>query len=237
MFTVLYDNYEGREELQTAWGFSCLVTGTPQTILFDTGGDGEILLRNMDCLGVEPGAVDTLVLSHEHWDHTGGLMDFLAENPAVKVYLPGVFSEAMKDEIKGTGAELVETREATRLCPGVLTTPVLGGPTPEQALCVRTVEGPVVLTGCAHPGIAELVEAAGQACGESVRAAMGGFHLKDAWGTEVNATIARLKELGVQQAGPSHCSGEETRKKMAEAFGDDYIDLAVGVRVDMEPAR
>jgi len=54
--TILYDNNPGDsdERLETAWGFSCLVEGLEKTILFDTGGDSAMLLRNMRTLGLDP---------------------------------------------------------------------------------------------------------------------------------------------------------------------------------------
>ena len=75
--TVVYNNYPYKEDLETGWGFSCLVEGADKTILFDTGGDGAVLLGNMDKLRIDPAVVDVVVLSHIHGDHTGGLEDFL----------------------------------------------------------------------------------------------------------------------------------------------------------------
>jgi len=71
--TVIFNNIPYVHELKTSWGFSCLVQGFGQTILFDTGGNGEIFLANMKHLGADPGVVDAVVLCHIHADHTGGL--------------------------------------------------------------------------------------------------------------------------------------------------------------------
>lgn len=68
--------------------FSCLIEGLDKTILFDTGGNGDILLANMQRLGLDPEDVDAVVLSHIDADHTGGLGAFLARNPDVTVYMP-----------------------------------------------------------------------------------------------------------------------------------------------------
>ncbi len=73
--TVLYDNVAHDARLQTDWGLACLVEGLEQPLLFDTGGKGDILLRNMRALGLDPQAVRTVVLSHAHGDHTGGWRD------------------------------------------------------------------------------------------------------------------------------------------------------------------
>jgi 7,8-dihydropterin-6-yl-methyl-4-(beta-D-ribofuranosyl)aminobenzene 5'-phosphate synthase len=233
VLTILYDNYKGPEELEAAWGFSCLVEGFARTVFFDTGGEGETLLHNMRHLQVTPEAIDAVVLSHNHWDHTGGLEAFLEKNSDVKVYLPEVFPDEVKCTVTEHGAEVIETSDATEICPHIGTTPVMGLDIPEQGLCVKTEEGTVVMTGCAHPGIADMVQSARKVYDGRIRAAFGGFHLKDAWITDINFTIARLKELGVRLVGPCHCSGDECRDRMRHAFGRKYVDLAVGSRIEL----
>jgi len=106
--TVLYDNVAHDARLQTDWGFACLVEGLEQPLLFDTGGKGDILLQNMRALGLDPQAVRTVVLSHAHGDHTGGLAAFLAENPDVTVFLLQSFPANIKDVVRRAGATLVE---------------------------------------------------------------------------------------------------------------------------------
>ena len=58
------------------------------TLLFDTGGDAPTLLSNMQRLGLAPTEIDTVVLSHIHADHIGGLEGILAVNDGTTVYLP-----------------------------------------------------------------------------------------------------------------------------------------------------
>ncbi len=84
--TVSYDNNPYKERLTTAWGFSCVIRGTEKTILFDTGGNGSILLTNMEKLGINPKEVDLVVLSHIHGDHVGGLASFLGKRGQVLNY-------------------------------------------------------------------------------------------------------------------------------------------------------
>jgi len=85
--TFIYDNETAREDLIADWGFSCLVEeeNTP-TILFDTGTDGSILLSNMRKLNIDPLGIEEVFISHGHFDHIGGLSDFLRMNSNVKVY-------------------------------------------------------------------------------------------------------------------------------------------------------
>ena len=98
----------------------------------------------------------------------------------------------------------------------------------EQALVVETEQGLVVVTGCAHPGVVEMVRRAKEAVGGDVALVMGGFHLGDASGRQLDDIIADFRELGVQQVAPSHCTGDRAREVFAEAYGDGCILPGVG---------
>lgn len=232
--TVLYDNVAHDARLQTDWGFACLVEGLEQPLLFDTGGKGDILLRNMRTLGLDPQAVRTVVLSHAHGDHTGGLAAFLAENPAVTVYLPQSFPAGIKDTVRQAGATPVEVSGPQEIIVGAHATGELGGQIREQALALETPRGLVVITGCAHPGIVEMVRQAQAEVGGNVYMALGGFHLRDANAGQINTVMADLQALGVRRTlgvrriAPSHCTGDAARRAFAGAFGADYLESGVG---------
>jgi 7,8-dihydropterin-6-yl-methyl-4-(beta-D-ribofuranosyl)aminobenzene 5'-phosphate synthase len=90
--TIIYDNTVYGGELQPDWGFACLVEGDNiPTVLFDTGADGSILLSNMEKLNIEPYSISDIFISHAHFDHTGGLSEFLRANGNVNVYAPQSF--------------------------------------------------------------------------------------------------------------------------------------------------
>jgi len=226
--TVLYDNVAHDARLQTDWGFACLIEGLEQPLLFDTGGNGDILLRNMHALGVDPQTVRTVVLSHAHGDHTGGLATFLAKNPDVAVYLPQSFPANIKETVRRAGAAFVEVSEPTAIVIDAHTTGELGSPIREQALVLETPHGLVVITGCAHPGIAVLVRQARATVAGDVYLVLGGFHLGEASAAQIATTIAELRELGVQHIAPSHCTGDAARRAFAEAFGQDYRESGLG---------
>ncbi|MBC8873945.1 MAG: MBL fold metallo-hydrolase [Planctomycetes bacterium] len=228
--TIVYDNNPLDKRMETAWGFACVVEGLSETILFDTGGKGKLLLANMAKAGFEPEQIHRVVLSHAHSDHTGGLLDFLKVNPKAKVFVPKAFAADFKQEVSHSGAELVETEGPVKVCDGAWTTGVLTQPLVEQGLCLETSAGPVVVTGCAHPGIAQMARAATSRAKKPVHAVLGGFHMSRASADQIDTVIERLKELGVQQVAPTHCSGDNTRRSMKEAFGDKYLPSGLGAK-------
>jgi 7,8-dihydropterin-6-yl-methyl-4-(beta-D-ribofuranosyl)aminobenzene 5'-phosphate synthase len=232
-FTIVYDNNRYDERLHTAWGFSCLVEAGETMVLFDTGGDGAMLLNNMMKLGLDPQAIDTIVLSHAHGDHTGGLGALLSTGAQPVVYVPASFSSSFKDGVRAR-TELVEVAGPMEILPGFYTTGEVGSGIVEQALVVETWEGLVVVTGCAHPGVVEMVRQARdvrrarESVGGEVYLVMGGFHLGNASRQQIEGIIADFRDLGVQKVSPCHCTGDLARQMFAEAFGADFVPAGVG---------
>jgi 7,8-dihydropterin-6-yl-methyl-4-(beta-D-ribofuranosyl)aminobenzene 5'-phosphate synthase len=98
--TILYDAFGESSRLGRDWGFAALIEYGGKRILFDTGNDADVFLRNVKHLGVDLRRLDFVVISHRHGDHTAGLADLLKVNPRVKVYAPkdgggGVFGTAL----------------------------------------------------------------------------------------------------------------------------------------------
>ena len=232
--TIVYDNNRYDNRLTTAWGFSCLVNTPQQVILFDTGGDGKLLLNNMSKLGIDPEEIDVVVLSHIHADHTGGLAHFLECNNKVTVYMPASFPQWLKDEVRTTGAKLEEIEKAEELFDGVFTTGELNGGIKEQSLLLRTPKGLVVITGCAHPGILNIAERAREISEENIYLVMGGFHLGGASTSQLNNIAESLLQLGVEKVAPCHCSGDTARRLFSDYFGDNYIDCGAGKVITIE---
>lgn len=165
--TLVYDNDVYTKGLKADWGFSCLVEveDIPK-ILFDTGGSGAILLYNMEKLNIDPASISEVAISHSHWDHAGGLSDFLKKNKEVKLYLPNSFCRHFEAK------EVICVKEALQIHKNVFTTGELLGI--EQSLVVKTDKGLVVIAGCSHPGVGNILEAASQF--GKVYALVGGLH-------------------------------------------------------------
>ncbi len=228
--TIVSDNVEpvsGTDEapLRTAWGFACVVDTADERVLFDTGSDGPMLIGNMRALGIDPQTIDVLVLSHEHWDHTGGIDALLESGARPVAYVPRSFSAAIRERLASV-VPVVEVGERSDIGRVARTTGEIGTSIVEQGIAVPTRQGSVVVTGCAHPGIAEMVRVA--AGGDPVALVVGGFHLKDAEECEIDAVIDALMALGVGKLAPTHCTGERATARIAAAFGERFISIGVG---------
>ena len=149
------------------WGYSALVEADGRKILFDTGGRPEIVLQNARELGIDLSDVEEVVLSHNHWDHVGGLVELRRElqktNPramsrvhvAEGIFLPRATPQgnedngllAVREAYEATGGQFVVHSGPVELLPGVWLT----GPVPRShaennynaALRLSTSEGAV----------------------------------------------------------------------------------------------
>jgi len=237
IITVVCDNNPYKEGLETAWGFSAIVTVAGKTILFDTGGDVLMLLGNMEKSAIKPNDVDLVVLSHIHGDHTGGLDGFLERNPDVTVYMPRSFSKRFKDDVRECCAKVVEVEQPLKICEGVYSTGQVGRLIKEQGLVIRTSKGPVLITGCAHPGIMKIVNVAKDFLKDGILLVIGGFHLEWATKGKIGRIISAFEETGVRYVGPCHCSGDKARRLFEEHFGGDYIKIGAGKVIDIADLR
>jgi 7,8-dihydropterin-6-yl-methyl-4-(beta-D-ribofuranosyl)aminobenzene 5'-phosphate synthase len=230
--TIIYDNNAFDPRLTPAWGFACLIESQGGTTLFDTGGDGAILMQNMATLGIDPAAIDAVVLSHNHPDHVGGLQALLGSNDHLVVYIPDSFPEELARQV-GERARVVEVDGPMEIIEGVHTTGEMGTSVVEQSLIVETARGLVVVTGCAHPGIVEIVRRAA-AQGE-IDLVIGGFHLRDRNRGDVQVVIEDLLALGVRRVAPCHCTGAEATVEFEAAFGSGLVPCGVGSVITIEP--
>jgi len=235
--TVSYDNNPYKEGLTTAWGFSCVIRGTEKTILFDSGGDGSILLANMEELSINPKEIDLVVLSHIHGDHVGGLPSFLRKNPEVVVYLPKSFPRGFKDKVKEYRAKIIEVQDPLKICEGVYSSGELGTWIKEQSLIIHTEKGLIVITGCAHPGIVKIVNKAKDLAEDDVLLVMGGFHLGGESKGVIENIVSSFRKLGVSYAGPCHCSGDAARQLFKEQYSENFINVGVGRVVTMSDLK
>ena len=232
--TILYDNNPYVKNLKVKWGFSCLIESSEDTILFDTGGDGSTLLENMEKLKINPGKINKVVISHIHYDHIGGLMDFLKENNKVCVYILKSFPESVKKKIKKTGAKLIEVRDFLRISKNVYSTGELGTWIKEQSLIIKTKEGLVIITGCAHLGIVNIIRKAKRLFKDDVYLVLGGFHLSGMSISKIEKIVEDFKNEKVKMVAPCHCSGDLARKIFEKNYGDNFILAGCGTKLKIK---
>jgi len=202
--TIIYDNTAFRKDLQSNWGFSALVEArdTPR-ILFDTGSNGKILLSNLEKLEIDPNLIDEVFISHPHFDHVGGLSDFLKVNPKIsKIYVPS--SLGLKNE--------VILKEPQKIHENVFSTGELEGI--EQSMGIKTDKGIVLMVGCSHPYMGNILDAAKQ-FGE-IYAVIGGMH-----GFSEFELFRDLKLIC-----PTHCTQYKT--KLKKLYPQKYVEGGAG---------
>ncbi|MBW1995916.1 MAG: MBL fold metallo-hydrolase [Deltaproteobacteria bacterium] len=226
--TVTYNNVPFKKQLRAAWGFSCLIEGTAQTILFDTGGNGQLLLENMTLLNKDPMEVKMVFLSHIHGDHTGGLEMFLRQNSDITVCLPESFPGSYKQKILRYGANIKVIKDPTLLMKQAYSSGEMGRWIKEQALILRTTKGLVIITGCSHPGIVNIVRKAHEHFVDTVYLVMGGFHLSGMSYEKIMKILEALKKLGVKKVAPSHCTGNKAISLFRQAWRDRFLEGGLG---------
>jgi len=213
---TVYDNYLTDPQLKTGWGFSCWVKTGQKNILFDTGADSETLLSNMGKLEISPEEIDFVFISHLHGDHTGGLAGILNLKPGLKVYKPEFFSSS------------------TRIVNGVWTIELLGDGIKEQSLIINSRQGLIIITGCAHPGVVNIVKKVKEMFPkENIYLVLGGFHLTGASDSELNGIISDFRKLGVEKVAPCHCSGDRCRELFKEEYQNNFIENGVGKIIEI----
>ncbi|MBN1273340.1 MAG: MBL fold metallo-hydrolase [Candidatus Aminicenantes bacterium] len=226
--TILYDNTAFAEGTKPDWGFSCLIEGTEKTILFDTGTRSTILLDNIKILKADMSRVDQVVISHNHGDHTGGLSAFLEINHDVTVFLPFSFHDSYAGRIKEMKAQSKPVSEPVEICSDVYSTGELGESVKEQSLVLDTSRGIVVITGCSHPGIVDILKKAKEILNKNIYLVFGGFHLMNKSDAEMKAIIDDFKKLGVEKVGATHCTGPKQIDMFRKEWGENFVEMGVG---------
>ena len=216
--TILCDN-EALEGFDSGRAFSCLVEAHGKRILFDTSEDGYLLVKNMQKIGVDLHGIDAIFLSHDHFDHAAGAICYILNlTGSIPVFVPCSFDEDLKEEIKKR-AKLVEIKDAAEIMDGFYSTGELGLDIKEQSLIVKTDKGNVVICGCAHPGM-ENILAKARKRGE-VYGVLGGFHGFD--------TLDALK--GLKLIVPCHCT--KHKQEIFERFPKECLKGGAGKVFDL----
>jgi Metal-dependent hydrolases of the beta-lactamase superfamily II len=257
--TIMVDN-RANEGLLAEHGLSVWIEAAGRRLLFDTG-QGPALSKNAGQLGVDLHSADTLILSHGHYDHTGGVPLIVESASAVHVYChPAVKNP--RYAIRNGATRTIDMPKSARLAlervpperlhwttrpieiaPGIgLSGPIprltdyedVGGPffvdaegrrsdpiDDDLALWIRTDRGLVVVVGCGHAGLINILTHVRRVSGIShIHAVLGGFHLLEASEARVERTIGALTELGVDLLIPCHCTGDRAVETLSRTLGE-----------------
>ncbi|MGB2988887.1 MAG: MBL fold metallo-hydrolase, partial [Candidatus Zixiibacteriota bacterium] len=149
------------------------------------------------------------------------------------VYLPKSFPNDFKKDVESFKAKVVEVGDPVEVTERVSSTGELGTSMREQSLIVKTSRGLVVLTGCAHPGIVDILKEVKKIKGEDIYLVLGGFHLLNMSESELKEVIKGFRALKVRKAAPCHCSGDKTRELFREEYKEDFISNCVGKIIEL----
>ena len=204
--TIVYDNTTNKPDLIADWGWSCFIETNDRNILFDTGGNGKILLENLINLNIDPKSVNDIVISHPDFDHIGGLSTFLNLNRKAIVHIPISFRGIRYPN------KVNYYDKPTQIYENIFLTGELDKR--EQSLAIKTKKGLVLMVGCGHPGIRIIIDSVSQF--GKVYAIIGGLHGFDEF--EVLENIDKIC--------PAHCTKHKEKIKILHL--KKYIENGVG---------
>lgn len=224
--TIVYDN-RASGNLRAGFGFAAHIRTNETAVLMDSGADKLVLEHNAAELGIQLDQVDALVISHDHCDHMGAMTSVFHKH--LHFYIPKSASKRF-ERIGKAGLPFHPVDGPVEVAPNIRSTGQMGKQVPEQALIVDGEDGPILITGCAHMGIEELVERAIDLVGGPLSLVIGGFHLFQQDKEGIDCAIADLQALGVHRIAPCHCTGDIAIEAFREAFGEGFVPVEVGTR-------
>lgn len=223
---ILYDNYGKEKGYKFGWGFSAYIEHRGKRILFDFGEKWDALYQNMNLAGISPEDIGIAILSHDHWDHKGGLKGFMGKNSRASIYLPAGFEgaevfDASSWEGRVDGRSVIFVRKAMEIADGVYTSGALNSDigVREQALGIKTDKGIMAILGCSHPGVDVLVETLKEF--GDIYGVIGGFHGFD--------RLEYLKQF--ELVIPTHCT--QKRDEILELCGKHAVKAGAGFSLDL----
>lgn len=263
--TTLIENMPDEEgKLLAEHGLSLHIEFDGKRILFDTGQTGDFV-KNAEVLGIDLKDLDDIIISHGHYDHSGGVMTLLSEieNPIPFYVGEGFFAPKYKHLSDGTyrynGNPFTEqelsvekadlrrvTEDVTELTDKILlfkNFPAVSGfehrnekfvlPDgdayivdsfgEEIALGLRTSKGLVLIVGCSHVGICNILQVVSSRVEEPIYAVLGGTHLMEADEERLGKTMEVFRKFGVHCVAVSHCTGEQGIALAKETFGERFV--------------
>ncbi len=262
--TLIEDNPSDDVRLYNEHGLSLYMVINGMKILFDTGKSGDFI-KNAELLEIDLNNLDYVVLSHGHYDHTGGfktLVDTVKNSYTLVVgkdffnskygllegntykYLGNSFDKEYihENNIKITyiNEDIFYITENIIIFTNFKRTNDFELPnkrfqikqedkysldnfTDEIVLAVKCEKGLLVILGCSHVGIVNILETIVERTGMPIYGIVGGTHLIEADELRLNSTIDYFKEKDIHILGMSHCTGKNAILEIQREFGNKYL--------------
>ena len=223
------------QRLFVGWGLSFLIDND---LLFDTFSNGEVIKRNFLKFNIDVKKLKYVVISHEHWDHYGGLWYILENNPDVKLYICPGFSEEFKAKIKKFNISVIEANDFLEIKSNIFTTGEIvgdynGKPILEQSLIIRNKKISII-TGCSHPGIIKIIKKIKNRFYEPIFLVLGGFHLHNKNLSDLKQIVGEFKKFKIEKVAPCHCTGKNGVKLFQQEFKENFIKIYNGKKIITE---
>lgn len=273
--TILSENTVfGKVGVVAEHGFSAYVETSSGNFLFDTGGISGAAVANASVLGINLHQTDTVVLSHGHVDHTGGLLKllYLRRKPTDVYCHPDLFKDRYwimpggkgrtfvgmpykKTALEGLGARFIEIKQFTELYKEIFLTGEVPRKTDfetgdkdlicglkedspkdnvedDVSIVIKKDDGLIVLLGCAHAGIINILNYAVEKTGVSkIKGVVGGTHLGMSSEEQMTKSIEALGGFEIEKIVPSHCTGQKGGGLISRKFPSAYIPGFAGTEL------
>ncbi|MCE5300808.1 MAG: MBL fold metallo-hydrolase [Spirochaetia bacterium] len=226
---ILAEGSTPKQRLEGEWGIAMLVDGT---VMFDTFGHSDMMGNNIKRYGVNAKLIKTIVISHTHWDHVSGLRAVLPLTKSPDVYVPQ-YDAKVAENCEYYGSRILTLKNGGPVKPGITLTGIMKVKFEnevlfEQGMIAEGLKGQVLIVGCSHPGIINMVKRAMKITGRPLYAVAGGLHMKDSGKRYAVSAAAALKRAGVKKVYAGHCTGLKAEGELKRVFGGGFSKIKEG---------
>ncbi len=262
----LAENTEGASGCAAEHGLCLYIETKEHKILMDTGAS-DLFAINAEKLGIDLRAVDTVILSHGHYDHSGGLLRFSEINPEAKIYMRSnacgdyyhgeryigidkricslpqvIFTDEYMEIDSGltlfsgiTGRKFF-SKSNLALTEKINDTEIQDSFSHEQCLVISEKEKNILVSGCAHNGILNILEKYRSIYNSDPYAVISGFHMmKKTEHNEEEKEIIRSTASELMKTDTiyfsGHCTGIPAFEMMKEIMGDKLTAIHSGDKI------
>ena len=261
---TLVENTCGREGCLAEHGLSVYIETNDHRILIDAG-QTDAIINNAAVVGIDLDTVDTVILSHGHYDHSGGILPFSAVNSHADIYMQrsadephyngdryiGIDKDILSlpnvnlidgdlridDELflfSGIHGERCRPQGNSKLTKMQDNEKVPDDFAHEQCLVISCDDEDLLISGCAHNGILNILDRYKEIFGRLPDRVISGFHMMKKDGEHTAEEIATIRQTARELAATDtiyysgHCTGIPAFKIMKEIMGEKLIAMHSG---------